>query len=156
MSDFADREPTARYTTINALRSIFTGLACYLTFQAEQYTPGWILATLLVLSLIWLVLSIAWIDAETQSGYLSFLPTFFCSYFHSLLHYFLLSFFLGATKRLYKRVCPSVHPSVHPSVGPSVRPSVTPSDLPSYRGVSEHLMPCIRPCFDDRVHLALH
>ena len=50
--------------------------------------------------------------------------------------------FLGATKHLYKRVCPSVRPSVRPSVGPSV----TPFHLPSYRGVSAHLMPCIRPC----------
>ena len=46
-------------------------------------------------------------------------------------------------------VCPSVRrsvrPSVRPSVGPSVRPSVR--NAYSYRVVSEHLLPCIWPCF---------
>ncbi|MBI38173.1 MAG: hypothetical protein CMF59_01130 [Leptospiraceae bacterium] len=76
MSSYPDREPTTRYTAINALRSIFTALACYLSFQGGQFVAGWVLASLLTLSLVWLLLSMKWIDAETQSGYLSFLPTF--------------------------------------------------------------------------------
>ena len=56
--------------------------------------------------------------------------------------------FLGATKHLYKRVCPSVRQSV----GLSICLFITPFHLPLYRGVSAHLMPCIRPCFTFSCH----
>ncbi|MCB1140363.1 MAG: SpoIIE family protein phosphatase, partial [Leptospiraceae bacterium] len=76
MSSAPDTEPTARFTIINALRSVFTSLACILAFYAEQTTAAWVLSALLALSIIWLILTLLWISPEQQSGYLSFLPTF--------------------------------------------------------------------------------
>ena len=77
MNPADDREPTARFTVINTLRTVFTGLACFLTFQAGQVAPGWILAILLLFAVLWLLITLLWISAELQSGYLSLLPTFF-------------------------------------------------------------------------------
>ncbi len=39
--------------------------------------PGWILAILLLFAVLWLLITLLWISAELQSGYLSLLPTFF-------------------------------------------------------------------------------
>ena len=64
-------------------------------------------------------------------------------------------FFFRCFKQLYKRVCLSVRLSTYPLVCLLVPPlvclSIMPFDLASYRDVSEHLMPCIRPCLVDLV-----
>ncbi|MEQ8351187.1 MAG: PP2C family protein-serine/threonine phosphatase [Leptospiraceae bacterium] len=72
----SDREPRLRFALINAIRTLFTGLACMLAFLSDQPGAGWLLAALLALAIIWLVITTFWVSAERQSGYLSLLPTF--------------------------------------------------------------------------------